>query len=170
VYIGYRIGHLDGDARAFRAVIYNKGAIVLHMLRELLGDEAFFNGLRRFYASQRFTKAGTADLREAMEQASGRPLATFFDGWVFGQDLPVVDVGWTADDRTLRLSIRQQGPAFQVPLPVTLVYADGSRANVTVPVHEARADLELPLEGRLRTIEVNRDDTIPVDVDVRAGT
>jgi len=169
VYLGYRIGHLDDDARAFRAVVYNKGAIVVHMLRELLGDEAFFGGLRRFYATHRFSKAGTADLRAAMEQASGQSLAAFFEQWIFGQQLPVVDVGWTADDRTLRLSIQQQGPAFQVPLPVTLVYADGTRTTVTVPVNEARADLELPLDGRLRTIEINPDDTIPVEVNVRAG-
>jgi hypothetical protein len=170
VYLGYRIGHLDADMRAFRAVIYNKGAIALHMLRELVGDEAFFEGLRGFYGRQRFAKAGTADLRVAMEEASGRSLAAFFEQWIFGQDLPSVDVGWTADARTLRLTIQQRGPVFQVPLPVTLVYANGTRADVTVPLHEGRAEVELPLAGRLRTVEVNRDDTIPVEVDVRAGT
>ena len=57
VYLGYRVGHIKSDGRAFRAIIYNKGAMVLHMLRRLVGDEAFFSGLRRFYADSRFSKA-----------------------------------------------------------------------------------------------------------------
>jgi hypothetical protein len=84
VYLGYRIGHLDDNPRAFRAVVYNKGAIVLHMLRELVGDQAFFAGVRRFYADHRFAKAGTDDFQAAMEQASGRSLAVFFERWIFG--------------------------------------------------------------------------------------
>ena len=48
VYLGYRLGHIKGDGRVFRALVYNKGAMVLHMLRRLVGDEVFFGGLRRF--------------------------------------------------------------------------------------------------------------------------
>ena len=51
VYLGYRLGHIKGESRVFRALVYNKGAAVLHMLRRLIGDEAFFGGLRQFYAS-----------------------------------------------------------------------------------------------------------------------
>ena len=40
-------------------MIYNKGAAVLHMLRRLVGDDAFFSGLRRFYVDSRFRKVGT---------------------------------------------------------------------------------------------------------------
>ena len=42
VYLGYRLGHIKGESRVFRALVYNKGAAVLHMLRRLIGDEAFF--------------------------------------------------------------------------------------------------------------------------------
>ena len=74
VYLGYRLGHIKGDGRVFRALVYNKGAMVLHMLRRLVGDEAFFAGLRQFYATWQFRKAGTDDFRVAMEKASGRDL------------------------------------------------------------------------------------------------
>ena len=53
VYLGYRLGHIKGDSRVFRAMVYNKGAAVLHMLRRLVGDDAFFRGLRRYYARTR---------------------------------------------------------------------------------------------------------------------
>ena len=90
VYFGYRIGHIRADSRAFRAIVYDKGAIVLHMLRRLIGDDAFFRGVRRFYAESRFEKAGTDDLRRAMEAEAGRPLDRFFDRWIYGSALPHV--------------------------------------------------------------------------------
>ena len=52
IYLGYRLGHIKGESKVFRALVYNKGAAVLHMLRRLIGDEAFFDGLRQFYARQ----------------------------------------------------------------------------------------------------------------------
>ena len=48
--LGYRLGHVKNESRVFRALVYNKGAAVLHMLRRLIGDEAFMTGLRTFYA------------------------------------------------------------------------------------------------------------------------
>ena len=75
VYLGYRLGHIKGDGRVFRALVYNKGAMVLHMLRRLMGDEAFFARAARFYATWRFKKAGTDDFRVAMEKAGGQPLS-----------------------------------------------------------------------------------------------
>ena len=90
----------ENDGRVFRALVYNKGAVVLHMLRRLVGDEAFFRGLRRFYAESRFTKAGTDDFRAAMEAESGRSLERFFERWIYGSTLPQTDV---------QLSRRQAG-------------------------------------------------------------
>ena len=78
VYLGYRLGHLDSKPRVFRALVYNKGALVLHMVRGLVGDDAFFAGLRRFYHQWRFQKAGTDALQLAFEIEAGRSLGRFF--------------------------------------------------------------------------------------------
>src|SRR5438128_6153438 len=88
IYLGYRLGHIRGESRVFRALVYNKSAAVLHMLRRLVGDEAFFRGVRRFYEASRFRKAGTEELRAAMEAETGRPLARFFERWIYGSTLP----------------------------------------------------------------------------------
>ena len=88
VWLGYRLGHLQGDGRIFRALVYNKGALVLHMLRRLLGDEVFFQGLRRFYRESKFKKVGTGDVQRAFEAESGQPLARFFERWIVGADDP----------------------------------------------------------------------------------
>ena len=76
------------DPRIFRAVVYDKGAWVLHMLRGILGDEAFFAGARAFLEGHRFAKAGTEDLREALEKASGRDLRPYFERWIYDTGLP----------------------------------------------------------------------------------
>ncbi len=57
VHLGYRLGLVKGNVRVFRALVYNKGAGVLHMLRRLLGDEVFFAGIRRFYARPPLSKS-----------------------------------------------------------------------------------------------------------------
>ena len=58
-----------------------------------VGDEAFFNGLRRFYDENRFQKAGTDGLRQAFEAETGRSLSRFFERWIYSADLPALT--WT---------------------------------------------------------------------------
>jgi aminopeptidase N len=76
---------------------YNKGGQVLHMLRGLLGDAAFFDGLRRYYTRHRHGTALTDDLRRALEEASGLDLAWFFDQWAYSPGHPVFRVSWNWD-------------------------------------------------------------------------
>ena len=168
VYLGYRLGHIKGDSRVFRALVYNKGATVLHMLRRMLGDEAFVGGLRDFYGQFRFRKAGTEDLRRVLEARAGRPLGVFFDRWIHGQDLPALSrrSATAADGRSVRVELRQEGDTlFEYPVTVTRVYRDGRTEDRTVVVSDRATIVELPLTGPLRRIEVNRDRLTPVRMD-----
>jgi len=164
VYLGYRIGHIKGDSRLFRAVIYNKGATVLHLLRSLLGDKAFFAGVRRFYELWRFEKAGSDDLRKAMEAASGVPLARFFEQWIYGQTLPQVAFTWrvngNGDGQEVVLRFEQVGDPFQVPVAVSLDYADRPPARVVVKLSDRLLEARVPLAGLLRRAEVIREETV----------
>ncbi len=157
IYLGYRLGHIKGESRIFRAVVYNKGAIVLHMLRRLVGDEAFFKGLQRYYREHRFTKAGTADLQKAMELESGRDLARFFERWVFDSGVPRLRYATSvaADEATVR--IEQTGELYDVPVTVTVLYADGKVSEEVVRVSEAVTDAKIRLTGAVRSVELNQD-------------
>lgn len=82
--LGYRLGHAVGNGANYRAIVYNKSVIALDTLRQLIGDEAFTAGLRRFYQEKKYQKAGTDDLRRAFEAEAKQPLGRFFDDWVLG--------------------------------------------------------------------------------------
>ena len=158
IYLGYRLGHIRGESRVFRALVYNKGAVVLHMLRRLVGDDVFFRGLRRFYWTSRFHKAGTDDFREAMEQESGRSLERFFERWIYGSTLPRLKVGYRVDGTDVVLRVEQIGEVFDVPVTITLQYADRKPSDVLVRAGEQVVEQRVPLAGVLRGIDVSKDD------------
>lgn len=165
VYLGYRLGHIRGDDKVFRAIIYNKGAMVLHMLRRLLGDEQFFAGLRAFYGQWKFQKAGTDDFRVAMEKVSGRDLKRFFETWVYGTEIPTVKFGYRVDGGTARVQFVQRGNPVDVPITVTVGYAAGGSDEIVVALSERLTERTIPLKGAVRTITANADNGALVEIE-----
>ena len=168
VYLGNRLGRIEDEPRVFRALVYNKGAMVLHMLRRLLGDETFFGGLRRYYNEMRFRKAGTDDLIRAFEAESGRSLTDFFDRWIHEDDLPDIAFSYRTESRSgsrdAVLRFEQRGKLFEVPITVTLRYRGNDRETLVVPVAGEVTEVRVPLRGPLRDVEVNEDGGALVEV------
>jgi aminopeptidase N len=131
---------------------YEKGGFVLHMLRRQVGDSAFFNALRGYYASYRDGTALTDDLRREMERTSGEPLGWFFDQWLRRPGFPELNVTWSSDPSSQQVTLDiVQGSrfgAYRFPLTVELRGANGAteRATVLVPA-ELRARIALPRGG-----------------------
>jgi aminopeptidase N len=161
IYLGYRLGHLKNDGRVFRAVVYNKGAAVLHMLRRLVGDEAFFEGLKRFYAENRFKKAGTGDLQRAMEATSGQALERFFQRWIFESGIPRLRYSTAIEGQELVVRFEQvaastDAPLYDLPVTIALNYGDKSVEDV-VAIREAQVEKRYVLAGTLKNVDVNVD-------------
>jgi aminopeptidase N len=167
IYLGYRLGHIRNEPRVFRALVYNKGAAVLHMLRRLLGDDAFFRGLRRFYAENRFKKAGTVDFQMAMEAESGRKLERFFQRWIFDMSLARLRFSSTVVGQELVVKFEQVGEIFDVPVTVSVTYSDGKTAEFVVAVTDAVVEQRLPLTGSVRSVDVNQDSAALATIDKR---
>jgi hypothetical protein len=163
--LGYRLGHLQSDGRVFRALVYNKSAVVLHMLRQLVGDDAFFAGLRKFYADWKFKKAGTDDLRLAMEAHTPLKLERFFDRWIGGAAPARIRFSsrLSPDGQTASVRIEQVGDLFDLPVTVAVQYADGTTEDVVVKVHDAVVDAPIKLKGPARRLTM-RDDITPVEI------
>ena len=162
IYLGYRLGHLDREPRIFRALVYNKAAMVLNMLRGLVGDDAFFAGLRRFYHQWRFRRAGTDALQLAFEIESGQSLGRFFDRWIHDTALPELQFSshteTTATGEEIVLRFEQLTERlFDLPVRVDLTYRSGEEETLVVPVTDRVTEVRVPARGRLRRVGVNRD-------------
>jgi aminopeptidase N len=112
---------------------YQKGAWVLHMLRHVMGDSAFFAALHSYLAQHYFGNAVTEDLEAACEAASGTSLAKFFQQWVYGEGNPVyqTNTSWGASagggyDVSLQLRQTQVGQLFWMPVDVRVTTGSGS--------------------------------------------
>jgi aminopeptidase N len=166
VYLGYRLGHIKSDLRVFRALVYNKGAAVLHMLRRMLGDEAFFAGLRTFYSDRRYQKAGTDDFERAMETASGRVLDRFFERWIYGAEIPRVAYRASIADRQVTMRFEQTGEGvFDIPVTVTLELANGGSTDVVLTLTDRVVERTIPTDTRVREVQVNRDSAALAEFD-----
>ena len=173
VYLGNRLGHINGEPRVFRSLVYNKGAMVLHMLRRLIGDEAFFNGLRRFYNNMRFQMAGTDDLIRAFEIEAKRSLEDFFDRWIHESDIPRLRFAYRTEARLsgqtgemdVVLRFEQSKKLFEVPITVTLRYRNGQDESIIVPVTGQITEVRAPLSNQLRGVDVNEDNAALVEID-----
>ncbi|MEZ0318719.1 MAG: M1 family metallopeptidase [Pyrobaculum sp.] len=111
---------------------YEKGSVVLHMLRSLLGDETFRKGLRIFLERHKYKAVDIEDLRKAMEETAGRDLEWFWKQFWHAAGHPVLKISWnySTEDRALKLQIKQeQGedsyPVYTLPLEVKIVYETG---------------------------------------------
>ena len=167
VFLGYRLGHIKGESRVFRALVYNKGALVLHMLRRLVGDDQFFAGVRRFYAENRFKKAGTDDLRKAMEAQTGRSLERFFERWIYDSNIPRLKFSSSMEGHEMFVRFEQSGDVFDVPITVSITYADGKTVDHLVAVTDSLTEQRLPLAGSVRSVDVNQDGAAIAIVDRR---
>lgn len=112
---------------------YNKGAMLLHMLRKKLGDAHFFQGLKNYlnHPDHAFGYARSEDFMAIMEQTSSVDLSGFFDDWLYGEGYPSFNLEWSqATPTEIRLTLEQlQSHAsvsfFEVDLPVRLVGTEG---------------------------------------------
>ncbi len=148
------IDSVETDPNALlNANTYQKGGFVLSMLREQLGDSAFFGGVRAYYAAHRHANAMTQDLQLALERSSGQPLGWFFDQWLRRPGWAEVRTSWTWDAASGRLTLTaEQGTrfgAYRLPVTVEVTDSTGVRQRVTVLL-EARERQSIILPGLFR--------------------
>lgn len=86
--------------------LYEKGSWVLHMLRSLLGEEGFWRSIHTYVADNREKVVDSQDLLEAVQKATGRNLAKFFDQWVFKAGHPELKVRAWWDSRKKKMFVR----------------------------------------------------------------
>lgn len=154
----YRVVHenLADMAQVTTGMTYQKGAWVLHMLRQRIGDDRFWTGIRDYYARHMNGTATTADFRQAMERASGQDLAAFFTQWLYRGQIPRIEGTWSWDaaSREVVVEMRQAQPggAFDIELDVAIDGADGPAAVQRVRVGAEVAAVRIAAPQRPRGV------------------
>ena len=144
--------------------LYPGGAVRLHMLRRLLGEDDFWSGVADYLRRYSGQVAETDDFRRAMEQASGRTLTGFFDQWLHRPGYPVLAATFTHADGVAQLEIEQtQVDAgkgiglFDLPLQVAIETADGVWIRRTLSITRTRHALAVPLPARPLQVVLDPD-------------
>jgi aminopeptidase N len=161
----YRVVHdnLADMAQVTTGMTYQKGGWVLHMLRQRLGDDRFWAGIRAYYRRFKDANATTADFREAIESASGQDLTAFFDQWLYRGGVPRLSGTWSWDSAaqavTVDLRQVQPGPPFRIAVEVAL----------QVPGAAARVErIDMISAAATATFKTTREPTVlAIDPNVR---
>jgi aminopeptidase N len=119
---------------------YNKGAMVVHMLRYKLGDTNFFQGVRNYLADPNlaYGYATTDDLQYHLESASGMDLDEFFNDWIYKQGYPIYNIqGYSTSSSNARIVVNQTTSHssvdfFEMPVPIRLYGANGQTHDIVV--------------------------------------
>ncbi len=144
------------DSPLYRPVIYEKGALVLHMLRKVMGDEKFFSLMREFVETYRNKLTTVDDFRRMASKAQGQDLSWFFSQWidqaVFAHWKISADItaGEKAGDAAkIKLAITQPDDLVKMPVDITLLGDAGQRLvvpNIMLDSKEQSVDLTAPFK------------------------
>jgi len=160
--LGSRLSYLDFDA--YQAILYDKSAIVLMMLHDLIGDDAFFKGLREFFAVHKYRSARTSSFIRIMERASNRDLKNFFKGWFDSHSLPEVYVKTTehrqGNEFILKFRVSQTKGVFTFPLWVEWK-ENGKAVRKMLDVDGPSKEFEFRTSIKPAKIKVNPDKFVP---------
>lgn len=151
--LGNRVGHIQNNAQAHRAVVYNKAALVLDMVHRVIGADAFRRASIRLQSEHRFGPVDTETVRAAFEAEGAVDLKSLWDVFVRNTALP-----------TMHLETSAAGPEIVVvgysgPLPVTARIGD-QRLDLVI-----RSRLAIPGVGAGAKIELDPDEISLVSVE-----
>ncbi len=138
----------------FDAHIYEKGALVLHMLRELLGDGVFWSCVKEYLTEFRGRTVQTEDLIGVITRVTGRNLEWFFDQWVYGAGFPELEVAfaWDEEGKVATLTVDQkqkvEGATGLFRLPVKVLFHGRKPVVNPIEVKEAHQVFTFRLDGK----------------------
>jgi len=158
-------------ARKLNPISYEKGAWILHMLRGRLGDEAFFEGIRRYYSLYSGRTASSEDFEKVLESVSGTDLAGFFRQWLHQPGWPEyrIEWGWNEPRKELEITIRQTQAGGLFDMPLQVAFSMGGRMESrTLRVDKTAETFRIPLPGRPTVLTADPDGWILKSLSIQA--
>lgn len=155
----------DNKEDVFDLVSYNKGGAVLHMLKNYIGEAAFYDGLQMYIKENQYSSAEVPQLRMVFEKVSGKDLNWFFDQWYYGSGHPEIRVSedYNIIEKTVTLTLRQLGEEFYFPITID-VYEDGEKKQIKMFVDSNEKSVTFSYEEYPNWIHVNSDHVLLAEI------
>jgi aminopeptidase N len=175
---------LDNVGRIFSSrLTYNKGAMVIHMLRQKLGDEVFFKAVRNYLNDENlaYGYATTDDLQTHLEKASCEDLNEFFGDWIYGEGYPTYDVAWyQGNGNELNLTVNQTQSSkkvdfFEMDVPFLVLGVNGEEEYITIDHSMDGEEFAIAVDFEITDVIIDpkfdlisRNNTVRIDMDAIA--
>jgi aminopeptidase N len=145
----------------FDAVSYNKGGRILHMLRNYVGDEAFFKSLNKYLTANKFGNGSAHKLRLAFEEVTGKDLNWFFNQWYFGNSHPKLNINYAYDDatKTQKVFIEQTQSGdklFKLPIAID-IYSGNNKVRYNVWAENKADTFSFAVNSKPDQVNVDAD-------------
>lgn len=153
--------------------LYQKGALVLHVLRRTVGDEVFWRAVNAYLQKHAFGNVESRDFQRALEAASGKSLDRVFDTYVHGSGHPELEVSIEHDGGQLVVSVKQtqkvdhETKLWEGPLAIDIV-VDGKARREVLPVHAAKDSFVFNVPKRPSHVAVDPESDLLGTVDLKA--
>ena len=140
---------------------YQKGAWVLHMLRNYIGEDNFRKGIRNYYKKYYNSTTTTNQFKTEMEVVSGMNLDTFFDQWLYKGGNMVLDGNWKFDEKKGRIEVnlnqvQNDGYLFEMPLELGISYNDKNLEKIqTVKLEKEKGRFYIASDSKPISIKID---------------
>jgi aminopeptidase N len=131
---------------------YQKGAWILHMLRQETSDIVFRRILQAYYQGYKGRNADTRDFQKVVEKITNKKWGSFFDQWLYRPGIPSLNVQWRADSSKLFLTVQQKAGVYELPLTIGYNIPDGRLVYKTVRISKETEVFELPINAQPQNV------------------
>ncbi len=135
---------------------YEKGAWVLHMLRNRIGDQKFFKLLRSFFETYKNKNASTEDFIQLATSIAAEDLSTFFKQWLYRADIPIIKIDSKIKKGVLKVAVQQNKEAYELVIPVRV--SDKENTQIfKLSLNKTQQHFEFPLNFNPKSAKIEID-------------
>jgi len=152
----------------FDTVSYHKGNAILHMLRDVIGDAAFFEGMNTYLTTYKYGTAEAHQLRLVFEKVSGKDLNWFFNQWYYGNGHIKMNVTYDYNtiNKTVTVNINQKGKVFKFPLSID-IYEETGKTTHNVWVDSAQNSFTFSFNRLPKLINIDAKHVLLAEIAVK---
>ena len=152
------------ESQAGGYIVYDKGALILNLLRTFLGEKAFWNGIRSYTKAHFGGSVTSRDLQSAMEKASGKPLRAFFDKWIYGVAPGPLKAQYRVDGDVVTVRLEQGEDVWPIPVKIAVETTSG-RHSKQIMLDGRIAEVKFNSPGALLSVRVDDGGNLPFRVE-----